>query len=39
MPQELRQIVREEVRQTLPQPAPGEPLVINMGVLIGSGRK
>jgi ubiquinone/menaquinone biosynthesis C-methylase UbiE len=39
LPQELRQIVREEVRQTLPQPAPGEPLVINMGVLIGSGRK
>jgi ubiquinone/menaquinone biosynthesis C-methylase UbiE len=39
LPQELRQIVREEVCQTLPQPAPGEPLVINMGVLIGSGRK
>jgi hypothetical protein len=38
LPQELRQIVREEVRQTLPQPAPGEPLVINIGVLIGSGR-
>ena len=39
LPQELRELVREEVRQTLPQPAPGEPLVINMGVLIGSGRK
>jgi ubiquinone/menaquinone biosynthesis C-methylase UbiE len=39
LPQNLRQIVREEVRQTLPQPAPGEPLVINMGVLIGCGRK
>lgn len=39
LPQELRQIVREEVRHTLPQPAPGEPLVVNMGVLIGSGRK
>jgi ubiquinone/menaquinone biosynthesis C-methylase UbiE len=39
LPRKLRQIVREEVRQTLPQPAPREPLVINMGVLIGSGRK
>jgi hypothetical protein len=39
LPQEVRQIVREEVRQTLPQPAPGEPLVITMSVLIGSGRK
>ena len=39
LPQELRELVREEVRQTLPQPAPGKPLVINMGVLIGSGRK
>jgi ubiquinone/menaquinone biosynthesis C-methylase UbiE len=39
LPQELRPIVREEVRQSLPQPGPGEPLVISMGVLIGSGRK
>jgi SAM-dependent methyltransferase len=39
LPQELRRIVREEVRQSLPQPGPGEPLVISMGVLIGSGRK
>lgn len=39
LPQDLRQIVCEEVRQSLPQPAPGESLVINMGVLIGSGRK
>src|SRR5262249_26026966 len=39
LPEELRPLVREEVRQTLPQPAPGEPLVITMGLLIGSGRK
>jgi ubiquinone/menaquinone biosynthesis C-methylase UbiE len=39
LPQDLRQIVRDEVRESLPQPAPGEPLMINMDVLIGSGRK
>jgi ubiquinone/menaquinone biosynthesis C-methylase UbiE len=39
LPLYLRQIVRDEVRETLPQPAPSEPLLINMDVLIGSGRK
>ena len=39
LPREQQQAVREEVRRTLPQPAPGGPLVITFDILIGCGRK